>query len=125
MPRYLISATGFRKTENDAYSPRSFTFEVLTDRNWSARNSEPVRNLAFHEYHKAFGHWPSQPPQIDSVDKIDTKASLPEEMLAQLGLIGSMTEQEKDALLRDIILLVTQETEGPADADTLDEDDLI
>ena len=72
MPKYLVTATAYRESEENAgaFAPRTFSFEVSLAQPWSAKNSSPVGDLAFNECHRAFGWWPKHNPQIDSVAEI-------------------------------------------------------
>ena len=69
--RYLVSATGYTKTENGGYSPKSFTFDVVTDGPYGSAadvtQSRALRTTAWGHFHRLFGEYPSQDPQIDSV----------------------------------------------------------
>lgn len=69
--RYLVSATGYTKTENGGYSPKSFTFDVVTDGPYGSAadvtQSRTLRTTAWGHFHRLFGEYPSQDPQIDSV----------------------------------------------------------
>lgn len=69
--RYLVSATGYTKTENGGYSPKSFTFDVVTDGTYGSASdvsqSRPLRTRAWGHFHRLFGEYPSQDPQIDHV----------------------------------------------------------
>lgn len=72
MPKYLVTATACRESEENAgaFAPRSFSFELSLAEPWSAKNSSPVGDLAFDQCHRAFGWWPKNNPQIDSVVEI-------------------------------------------------------
>lgn len=69
--RYLVSATGYTKTENGGYSPKSFTFDVVTDGHYGSAadvtQSRTLGTIAWGHFHRLFGEYPSQDPQIDSV----------------------------------------------------------
>lgn len=69
--RYLVSATGYTKTENGGYSPKSFTFDVVTDGPYGSAadvtQSRTLRTTTWGHFHRLFGEYPSQYPQIDSV----------------------------------------------------------
>ena len=69
--RYLVSATGYTKTENGGYSPKSFTFDVVTDGPYGSATdvtqSRTLRTTAWGHFHRLFGEYPSQDLQIDSV----------------------------------------------------------
>ena len=103
MPKYLITATAFRRSDekSESYSPRTFSFEVNLSEPWSAKNSAPVGDLAFHECHRAFGWWPSNNPQIDSV--IATSGLLPEDLHSRLVAAVLMNSDEIHDLITDIL----------------------
>lgn len=70
MPKYLITATAYRRAEaSESYSPRTYTFEVNLDAPWSGKNGA-LPDVAFHECHRIYGFWPKQAPQIDSVVEV-------------------------------------------------------
>lgn len=73
MPKYLVTATAFRPSDENpgAFAPRTFSFEVSLAEPWNGKNSTPVGNLAFHECHRTFGFWPKHNPQIDSVVEVN------------------------------------------------------
>ena len=103
MPKYLITATAFRRSDekSESYSPRTFSFEVVLDKPWSAKNSAPVGDLAFHECNLAFGWWPSNNPQIDSVVEIHS-GGLPGGLRSRLAAAALMTDEEASDFLQDL-----------------------
>ena len=103
MPKYLITATAFRRSEDgqEAYSPRTFTFEVTLDQPWSAKNSSPVGDLAFNECNRAFGWWPKHNPQIDSVVEVHS-GGLPGSLRSRLAAAALMTDEEASDFLQDL-----------------------
>lgn len=72
MPKYLVTATAFRESDDNpgAFAPRTFSFEVSLAQPWNGKNSLPVGDAAFHECHRTYGFWPKHNPQIDSVVEI-------------------------------------------------------
>lgn len=72
MPKYLVTATAFRESDDNpgAFAPRTFSFEVSLAQPWNGKNSLPVGDAAFHECHRTYGFWPKHNPQIDGVVEI-------------------------------------------------------
>lgn len=72
MPKYLVTATAFRESDDNpgAFAPRTFSFEVSLAQPWNGKSSLPVGDAAFHECHRTYGFWPKHNPQIDSVVEI-------------------------------------------------------
>lgn len=101
MPKYLITATAFRRAEStEAYSPRTFTFEAVLDAPWNGKNAASVGDMAFHQCHRTFGWWPKNNPQIDSV--VETGGLLPENLSSRLAGAVLMDADEISELIIDI-----------------------
>lgn len=101
MPKYLITATAYRRAEgSEAYAPRTFTFEAVLDAPWNGKNAAPVGDMAFDQCHRTFGWWPKHNPQIDSV--VETGGLLPEDLSSRLAAAALMDGDEISALLVDL-----------------------
>lgn len=101
MPKYLITATAYRRAEgSEAYAPRTFTFEAVLDAPWNGKNAAPVGDMAFDQCHRTFGWWPKHNPQIDSV--VETGGLLPDDLSSRLAAAALMDGDEMSALLVDL-----------------------
>lgn len=72
MPKYLISATAFPESPENAgaYSPKSYSFVADLSEPVSLDDRVAVTDLAFREYHRMTDVWLKQRPQIDSVHEV-------------------------------------------------------
>ena len=131
MPKYLVTATAFRESDDNpgAFAPRTFSFEVSLAQPWNGKNSLPVGDAAFHECHRTYGFWPKHNPQIDSVVEIGN-GGLPEDLSSRLAAAALMDEQELSDLIVDLqkwdaSCRETVETVKPEDPADDDIDELI
>lgn len=104
MPKYLVTATAFRESDDNpgAFAPRTFSFEVSLAQPWNGKNSLPVGDAAFHECHRTYGFWPKHNPQIDSVVEIGG-TGLPGDLSGRLHAAPLMDDDEVAELLQDLL----------------------
>ncbi len=116
MPKYLVTATAFKRAEgSEAYSPRTFTFEVNLSEPWSAKNAPAVGDLAFTECHRVFGFWPKHNPQIDNVVLVQQPFFDALVAIAELANGADRMDTWDHISAHDILALIPTEVYVPID----------